>query len=519
MTQSEVVAAIDIGSNSIRLLVAQADSKGGVKELDRLVVPVMIGRDTFSSGRIGNAIMRETAEVLKGFARTMKEYGVTRYSAIATSAVREALNRDTFLDTVQTASGIDIRAIEPIEETRLVHQVIRRAMPDSFDKPGKTILVLALGAGSAEISVFQGGNLIMTETGRIGTLRLIETLASDASDRLLYQRLSTFVINVASTLERVHSISGVDTLVAVNNELYELLDHNNFKGVSGKGTLMRATRGAFERIAARVATTPASERSREFNIGYDTAETLPAAIVATKAFLETTSAKSLVFPSVSVLDSLLLDVIRGGAPGRADGEFEKDVVASAVAIGRKYHFDEPHSLHVAKLSLMLFDQLEQFCGMRPRYRVLLEVAGILHDIGLFISSRSHHKHSFYLVMQSEILGISPEDQAVIAQVCRYHRRATPQIQHLDFWALPQASRVAVTRIAAILRIADALDRNHNQEILSVKATPTEDELVLEVEKPRRPPRRPVGARKQGGPFRGGLRPPGRTGEGMMAKAR
>jgi exopolyphosphatase/guanosine-5'-triphosphate,3'-diphosphate pyrophosphatase len=478
--QKETVAAIDVGSNSIRLLVAEA-ARGKVRELDRLVAPVMIGRDTFSSGRISNAVARETSEVLKGFARVMKEYGVSRYSAVATSAVREAFNRDTFLDTVETASGLDIKVIEPIEETRLLHQVVREAMEGTFDRPGKTVLVLALGSGSAEISAFREGRLILTETGRIGTLRLMETLASDASEKLLYQRLSTFVINVASTLERVYSIPGVDTLVVVNSELHELLERNRFRGVAREGKVTRVARAPFEKLAARVADTPVSERPRRFGVGYDSAETLTAAIVVVRAFIETTSARSVVLPDVSVLDSLLMDMTRPGEPGEVSPEFEKDILASAVAIGRKYRFDEAHSLHVEKLATMLFDDLESFCGMKKRYRLMLRVAAVLHDIGVFISSRSHHKHSAYLVTNSEILGVTPEEQAVIAHVCRYHRRATPRIQHLDFWALPQSSRVAVSKIAAILRVADALDRNHNQEIVSVRAVPGENEVVLEVE--------------------------------------
>ena len=224
-----------------------------------------------------------------------------------------------------------------------------------------------------------------------------------------------------------------------------------------------------------------SERPRRFGIGYDSAETLTAAIVVVKAFLDTTSANSIVLPDVSVLDSLLMDMTRPGEPGEASPEFEKDIVASAVAIGRKYRFDEAHSLHVEKLSADALRRARAFCGMKKRYRLMLRVAAILHDVGVFISSRSHHKHSFYLVMNSEILGITPEEQAIIAQVCRYHRRATPRTQHLDFWALPQGSRVAVSKIAAILRIADALDRNHNQEIVSLKALPGEHEVVLEVE--------------------------------------
>lgn len=480
MAKNDVVAAIDIGSNSVRLLVAQFSGKTETREIDRLVVPVMIGRDTFSVGRISNATAREIAEVLKGFARSMKEYGVSRYRAIATSAVREALNRDTFLDGVETASGLEIQVIEPIEETRLVHQVLRSVMRAAFERKGHTVLVLALGAGSAEITVFQGGKLIFTETGRIGTLRLMETLASAASDRLLYQRLSTFVINVANTLERVHRVSGIDTFVVVNGEAYELLARNRFPGVVQKGKLIAASRSAFEKVAARVAESSVDERVDKFHLGYDTAETVAAAMVVAKAFLDTTSARMVTLPSVSVLDSILMDVVRGATRGETDPEFEQDAVACAVSIGRKYHFDEAHSLHVEKLALMLFDKLESFCGMKKHYRLLLRLSAILHDIGIFVSTRSHHKHSQYLIMQSEILGVSTDDLRIVAEVSRYHRRATPRAQHLEYWALPQESRVAVSKIASILRIADALDRNHSQEIVSVVPVPREDEVLLEV---------------------------------------
>ena len=480
MASHEIVAAIDIGSHSLRLLVAEVSGRGQAKELDRLVMPVMIGRDTFSIGRISNQTLRETADALKGFAATMKQYRVSRYHAIATSAVREALNRDIFLDSVETASGLSIQVVEPIEETRLVHQVIRRSMGAEFAKKGKTMMVLALGAGSAEITVFQEGKLIFTETGRIGTLRLIETLASDASDRLLYQRLSTFVINVASTLERVHRVSGVDTLVVVNSELYELLERNQFAGARRQDDLIRMAAPAFQRVVARVAATPVDKRIDKFHIGYDTAETLTAAMIVTQAFLETTLSKTILLPHVSVLDSILLDVIRGILPGKEAADFEEDIVASAVSIGRKYHFDEAHGLHVQKLSLQLFDQLKDFCGLNNHHRLLLTIAAILHDIGIFVSTRSHHKHSEYLILQSEILGVSADNLKIIAEVARYHRRATPSVGHVEYWALPQAARVAVSKTAAILRIADALDRNHSQEIISVKAAPGDDELTVEV---------------------------------------
>lgn len=480
MKNPEVLAAIDVGSNSLRLLVAEAPARGRIREIDRLVVPVMIGRDTFNNGRISNSTMRETAETLRGFARAMKEYGVTRYRAIATTAVREALNRDTFVDTIEAASGLSIRVVEPIEETRLVHQVLRRSAKDMFTGRGKTVMVLALGAGSAEITVFSSGRLVFTETGRIGTLRLIETLASDASDRLLYQRLSAFVINVANTMERMHRIPGIDTLVLVNGELHELMVKGDFKGVRRGKEIVELGSAAFRRIAGRVSGMSVGQRVGRFRLGYDTAETLSAAIVVAQAFLDTTHAREVMLPHVSVLDSLLLDCVSGAQEGEVTPEFEEDVVASAIAIGRKYHFDEAHSLHVEKLALTLFRQLQSFCGFKKEHRLVLRVAAILHDIGIFVSARSHHKHSHYLVMQSEILGISQDRLRVIAQVCRYHRRATPQAAHLDYWALPQDSRVAVAKTAAILRIADALDRNHNQEIIAVKAAPGDSELVIEV---------------------------------------
>ena len=474
MAKNRVVAAIDIGSNSLRLLIAEARPRARLRELDRLVVPIMIGRDTFTSGRISNSTLREVQTVLKGFARKMKEYGVSSYRAIATSAVREALNRDTFLDSLQTASGLSIQVVEAIEETRLVHQVVARSLGPALKKPGKTLMLLALGAGSAEITVFKDGSLISTETGRIGTLRLVQTLASDASDRLLYQRLSAFVINVATTLERVHDIPRIDTLVTVNTELHELLDKASFRGVRRSDGLIRLSAPTFRSIARRVQSTPVERRVSRWHLGYDAAETLTPALIVVQSFLDTTSAREILVPHVSVLDSLLLDVL-STAPS-----FEDEIVASALSIGRKYRFDEAHSLHVARLSLMLFDQLQSFCSLKPEYRLLLRISAVLHDIGIFVSSRSHHKHSEYLILQSEILGVSAEDLQIIAQVARYHRRATPRETHFAYWALPQPSRVAVSKIAAILRLADALDRNHSQEIVSVRALPADDELTLEV---------------------------------------
>jgi exopolyphosphatase/guanosine-5'-triphosphate,3'-diphosphate pyrophosphatase len=177
---------------------------------------------------------------------------------------------------------------------------------------------------------------------------------------------------------------------------------------------------------------------------------------------------------------LLFDVARS-EEGHAFEDLSRQVLASAAALGEKYHYDAPHSRNVAHLAVRLFDDLRAEHGLTMRDRLLLEVAGLLHDIGIFVGLRGHHKHGQYILSASEIFGLSRDDMDVVSNVARYHRRALPQRSHLPYMALDRGTRVTVNKMAAILRVANALDADHLQKVRDVHAIMEQESWVLEVE--------------------------------------
>jgi exopolyphosphatase/guanosine-5'-triphosphate,3'-diphosphate pyrophosphatase len=215
------------------------------------------------------------------------------------------------------------------------------------------------------------------------------------------------------------------------------------------------------------------------NLGvtYNEAEGLVPALLVLGLFAEATFADHLIVPEVSIREGVLVNFALGTNP-EMEREFYEQVIASAYNLGKKYHFDESHAAHVAKLSLSLFDQFREDHGMTRHDRMLLETAAILHDIGNFIRATGHHKHGEYIVANSEIFGLSRSDIRIVSNIVRYHRKAMPNASHTNFISMRREHRVAVMKLASILRVGDALDRSHNQRIRDFRVEKSEDNIIL-----------------------------------------
>jgi exopolyphosphatase/guanosine-5'-triphosphate,3'-diphosphate pyrophosphatase len=235
----------------------------------------------------------------------------------------------------------------------------------------------------------------------------------------------------------------------------------------------------FQSFVEEVADMDVGEIVDTYGLPYADAETLAPALSVHASMLAATDAKRVTIPLVSLRNGLLLEV-SAMAAGQRQSDFSKQVIASARALGRKYHYDEPHAQHVAKLGLKLFDQLKDEHTLGRRERLLLEVAAILHDIGVFIGNSAHHKHSSYLVRESDLFGLRKTEKELLAEVVRYHRKAIPKPTHLDYMSLPRQERVVVSKLAAILRIADALDRAHQQRVNEFSIEKDRDQLLIRV---------------------------------------
>jgi exopolyphosphatase/guanosine-5'-triphosphate,3'-diphosphate pyrophosphatase len=240
-------------------------------------------------------------------------------------------------------------------------------------------------------------------------------------------------------------------------------------------------RDDFIKFTEKVRNFSIDECVHEFGISYADAEGLIPGLLLLKLFLERTRAASLTVPYVSIRDGYLVD-LAAGDDSPMQNEFFSQIIASAVNLGRKFHFDETHSHHVALHSMTIFDALMKEHGMNRRHRIMLEVAAILHDVGTYIRASGHQKHGQYIVSNSEIFGLQADELNIIANVIFYHRGNPPTQSDIEYVKLQREERMLVQKKASILRVADSLDRGHSQRIKKIKVERRAETVVLRVDK-------------------------------------
>src|SRR5262249_48180036 len=471
------MAVVDMGASAVRLLVAEKIAGQPPRILEEVSRGVLLGKDTFSSGRLGAATIEATLKVLEGFRRIMDTYGVVRYRAVATSAIREALNRETFLDRVRLRTGIEVEVIDGSEENRRTYPAVGEALRDHAACTTGDALLAEIGGGSADISFLRKGQPTQSGTYALGSIRMRQHLASwhgshEGRMRLLRRQIH----NVVEDIRREMPMREARHFVALGGDV-------RFASAQLHGGDLPNPRvgppAAFLGFCDEVIAYDVEEIVQRYRLPQAEAETLNPALMGYRELLVETPAEAIVVPDASLRAGLLLDLLRG-EDGQSE-DFSGQVLASAAALGEKYRYAAPHARHVAALAVRLFDELKAEHGLAARDRLLLEVAALLHDIGIYVSLRAHHKHTQYLISVSEIFGLSRDDLGIISNVARYHRRAAPQKSHLPYMALDSDARVLVNKLAALLRVANALDADHLQKVKDVRVVQEEGGWVLEVE--------------------------------------
>jgi exopolyphosphatase/guanosine-5'-triphosphate,3'-diphosphate pyrophosphatase len=482
-------AVVDLGASAVRLVVAEVQPGAPFRVLEEASRGVLLGKDTFTHGKLGAATVEATLKVLEGFRRIMDTYGVVRYRAVATSAIREAGNRETFLDRVRLRTGIEMEVIDGTEENRLTYLAVRETLREHEVLTTGDALLLEVGGGSADLSFLRKGQPIHSGTYALGSIRMRQNLASwhgtqEQRVRLLRRHIHNVVEDIRREMplrEARHFVTlGGDVRLAADRLLGERAAGPTPPDVAPAPAARVLDREAFLAFCDEATGLDPEQVAETFHLPPSEAETLGPALLVNRELLLETSASSVIVPEASLRQGLLLDLARA-EEGRDIEDFSKQVLASAQALGEKYRFDPAHARNVAHLSVRLFDELKAEHGLSSRERLLLEVAALLHDIGNFVTLRAHHKHSQYLLSVSDIFGLSREDMEIVGNVARYHRRATPQKSHLPYMALDSDTRVTVNKLAAILRLANAFDADHLQKVKDVKIRAEEGTLVVAVE--------------------------------------
>ncbi|MFC1451759.1 HD domain-containing protein [Verrucomicrobiota bacterium] len=457
------VAVIEIGTTAIRAVVAQFGRGSRFRVLDPLQQTVSLGRDTFSTGLIEQETIEECVKVLRGFLDVLKQSGVTddrRITAVATSAVREASNRDAFVDRILIATGIHVRVIDEAEVNRFTYHAVRPALQrQRFWKTSDTIVV-EVGGGSTEALVFRRGKIGDSHMYRLGALRLRKMLEDYHAPRgRLRQIMRRHVDQMVSQVKAAIAPARSARMLALGGEARFACAHLN-PDWSRKDTVSLPV-SDLTRLTNEILGLSMDEVVGRYGVTYPDAETLGPALLIYARLAKTLGIENILVCGATLRTGVLAEMAMQGA---WTSDLKKQIIASAVKIADKYGVERRHSQYVASMARRLFRILQDEHRLDPRFELLLTVAALLHEAGLYVSHNAHHKHSMYLMLNSDIFGLGSDDIVLAALVARYHRRAQPRPTHPYYAELDKNRKVTVSKLAAILRVADALDQEHTHRM-------------------------------------------------------
>jgi exopolyphosphatase/guanosine-5'-triphosphate,3'-diphosphate pyrophosphatase len=478
--------ALDLGSNALRLRVVEAmapnaegrsqlallpgEGASTWREVVSLRAPVRLGAEVFTTGKLAPTSIGQACAALREFRLAMDTAKVDAYRATATSAVREASNGATLVERARREAGIELEIIEGVEEARLIQLAVVRQL-SLFDKRA---LLIDLGGGSTEITFLDKGQSAFSMSLPLGTVRLLETVLKGTKNlgkehaRLLGEMVDRALVEVRPHIAKltfdvvVGTGGNIDTLA----ELCPLKPDK--KDSKGHGAAPAVDLAALRPLFTKLCGLTPNERKEAYGLRPDRADTIvPAASILLKV-AELLKAPSIVAPGIGLKDGILEELVDKHFHVWDTEREAQSVIDACLRLGRRYHFDEAHGRLVAKLAGLLFDDLQTVHHFGERERLLLRAAAILHDIGDFVRYDGHHKHSYYLIQHSDIMGLSPDERAIVANTARYHRKSPPDPTHPNFRELDKDARGKVRALSAILRIADALDREHLAKVDSVR---------------------------------------------------
>ena len=477
--KARLAAVIDIGAISIRMEIAEIGANGELRTIEQLRRGCHLGKDTFTKNRIQQSTIQECVEILQGFQRVMEEYGVTQpeqIRAVATSSVREAENRDTFLDRIYIGTRINVHAIDEAEESRLTYMAAQDVVESEPGLKDGNVLVVDVGGGSTEILLVQKGQVAFSDSYRLGSLRMREMLESQrAPSERVRTILGQHIQRMVEQISRNVSVSSLTAMVAMSGDSRFVAAHLDPNWAAARAA--RIDYKTFMGFVDKILPLSAERIASKYHLSFQEAETVGPALLVYVHLARVFKTECIIIPKSSLRDGLLKEMTLAGF---WTGPFARQVIHGALALGEKYRIDEKHSRQVADLCVKLFRELQPVHQLDKRHELLIEVAALLHEVGGFINSRSHHKHSMYLILNSDLFGLTHSDMMLIALVARYHRRALPNPTHPEYTSLDRDGRIAVSKMAAILRVADAMDRNHRQQIHDFSLARESGQFVITV---------------------------------------
>ena len=449
------IAAIDIGSNSVRQIVADVTPDGGITVVDEMKAAPRLGAELDVTGVLGTTAMEHAAQAVGRMATLARQLGATRIEAVATSAVRDASNGQQFVARVRQEAGLELRIIDGAGEARLSWL----SALAHFDVGRGRTVVMDIGGGSLELALAADGVLDDLVSLPFGALRLTERYLRGGSGPKAVEKLRKHVRDALKNVLPRRDWRGAQVIGSggtfTNLAGIHLARRGMFVARNVHATAV--PREEVEHILDMLASMPADERGSVTGLNPERSDIIVAGIAVAAEVMARLEARDVHVSRYGIREGLLLEIARITPTVADPGEARERSVRE---FAERCHYEEGHATQVQRLALRLFDAVGARLGCGPDERQTLGDAALLHDVGYHINYDRHHKHSYHLILHAELLGITPSEQVVIANVARYHRGAPPKKKHRNFSGLDKDLRDRILRLSAILRVADGLDRGH-----------------------------------------------------------
>ncbi len=476
-TKTKRAAVIDIGSQSIRLCTGESAGRD-IRILSQLRQVVSIGNDVNSRGRISQESINRTQAVVRDFRRACEEeLGTeTGIRVIATTAVREAANRDIFTDALNRRTGLSVEVFTVGDVIYYLDSSIAYRFHDQYPIHQKNVLIAEIGHGTVEFSVLQKGYIMMNIGLPMGLLtlqRLLQRLRGTDGDP--WQAVQESVENELRYLHRITQQFRIDDVLLIDEHFSERA--GTLIGMSGPAApLYPVTREQARLLVEKTRGRQPDELMLFYRLTPEAAETAGMLALLVQGVFLLTKKHQIHVVETSLAESVLAHTLLGGEMTRKYKTTDQ-YLSVARSICRRYAVDLKHAQCVCRLSQTLFAGLRDLMGLNKNDLVYLLLAAYLHDIGKFISNRSHHKHSEYIISCLDFFRLAPDELKVIAAVARYHRKSTPSDKHPIYQSLPPRRQIKVQKLSAVLRIANALDQSHRQKVRRLTVEHGADESV------------------------------------------
>ena len=479
------LAAIDVGTNSLRLVVAEVEPDGSYRVLDEEQEMTRLGRGLFKSGRLAHAPMERSLEALGKMKAIAEGFEVAELRAVATSAVREASNGRAFLREVWRRHRLKVEVISGDEEAQLAFQSVNR----HFSLEGRSAAIVDIGGGSIEVILVAGGVIDQVHSLPLGAVRMTEKhIRSDPLKRKHWKALKR---DIDATIDDVIGEPPFTAEVMIGSggtfsNLGQMMRYAR-EGQPGSLTGYALTRAEVIHMLDRLRETPLGARRQIPGLNPKRADILVAGVAAVARLCRHLGTQRLEINDRGIRDGVLLAMIadRFGAGAAARPE-PLDRMERVRQFAQKCRSNERHCGHVARLAGEIFDGLQGIYELPAHGRDILIAGTLLHDIGYLINHAKHHKHAYHLIMHGDLPGFSARELELIANVARYHRRAMPRKAHVNFGHLDPADRRLVRQLAGMLRVADGLDRTHTQAISGLRVVVEDDRVEIRIRSARHP---------------------------------